>query len=67
MGYLKVDIAYAAQFRKKLLSVKEEERLTNEEVAKRFGVGRNSDPNGKRIQTTYSKGIDLLKKLIWKP
>jgi transcriptional regulator with XRE-family HTH domain len=27
---------------KKLLSVKEEEGLTNEEAAKRFGVGRNS-------------------------
>ena len=31
-------MAYGAQFRKKLLSVKETEGLTNEEVAKRFGV-----------------------------
>jgi transposase len=31
-------VAYPAQFRKKLLSVKEEEGLTNEEAAKRFGV-----------------------------
>lgn len=42
MAYLEIDMAYPAQFRKKLLSVKEEEGLTNEEVAKRFGVGRNS-------------------------
>jgi transposase len=35
-------VAYPAQFRKKLLSVKEKEGLTNEETAKRFGVGKES-------------------------
>jgi len=68
MGYLEIDMAYAGQFRKKLLSVQEEEGLTNEEVAKRFGVGRNSVSNWKRILLAlYSKGIDRLKKLIWTP
>ena len=35
-------MAYGVQFRKKLLSVKETEGLTNEDVAKRFGVNKGS-------------------------
>ena len=37
-----VDMAYPAQFRKKLFSVKEKEGLTALECAKRFGVSKGS-------------------------
>lgn len=43
-GYLAESkaMAYGAQFRKKLLAVQEAEGLSNEEVAKRFGVSKGS-------------------------
>ena len=70
MGYLEVDMAYAGQFRKKLLSVQDEEGLTNEDVAKRFGVGRNSvskwkknpDPVFKRNRPAQKIDMEALKK-----
>ena len=42
MDYLEVDMAYPAQVKKTAFGKKEVEELTNEEVVKRFGVGRNS-------------------------
>ena len=58
------------QPRKKLLSVKEEEGLSNEEAAKRFGVGRNSvsqwkknpDPIFKRNRPAQKIDMEALKK-----
>jgi transposase len=63
-------VAYSAQFRKKLLSVKEEEGLTNEEAAKRFGVGKesvsrwkkNPDPLFKRNRPAQKIDMEALKK-----
>jgi transposase len=68
MGYLEVTMAYPAPFRKKLLSVKE--GLTNEEAAKRFGVGRNNvsqrkknpDPIFKRNRPAQKIDMEALKK-----
>ncbi len=65
-----VNVAYPAQFRKKLLSVKEKEGLTNEETAKRFGVGKesvsrwksNPDPVFKRNRPAQKIDMEALKK-----
>lgn len=63
-------MAYPAQFRKKLLSVKEKEGLTNEEAAKRFGVGKesvsrwksNPNPVFKRNRPAQKIDMEALKK-----
>ena len=58
-------MAYPAQFRKKLLSVQEQENLTNEAVAKRFGVTRNSvsrwknNPNPVFTRNRPAQKIDM--------
>lgn len=63
-------MAYPAQFRKKLLSVKEKEGLTTIEAAKRFGVGKgsvsrwkdNPDPVFKRNRPAQKIDMEALKK-----
>ncbi len=63
-------MAYPAQFRKKLLSVKEKEGLTNKEAAKRFGVGKesvsrwksNPNPVFKRNRPAQKIDMEALKK-----
>ncbi len=61
---------YSAQFRKKLLSVMEKEKLTLEETAKRFDVGSasisrwklNPEPTNTRNRPAQKIDMDKLKK-----
>ena len=61
---------YSAQFRKKLLSVMEKEKLTLEETAKRFDVGSasisrwklNPEPTNTRNRSAQKIDMDKLKK-----
>lgn len=63
-------MAYPAQFKKKLLSVKEKEGLTNEEAAKRFSVRKeivsrwknNPNPVLKRNRPAQKIDMKALKK-----
>ena len=62
-----VEAIYGAQFRKKLLSVKETEGLTNEEVAKRFGVSKGSVLRWKHDPDPYLEETDQRKSSICAP